>query len=260
MELFKNLFTYRELLKTNVKKEIRGKYKGSALGVLWSFINPLLTVLVYAIVFPYIMRVQQDHYLIFLIAAIIPWTFFTTVIQQGILSIRVNAGIIKKVYFPREILPISVAISGLINFLISCLIVLVFVIFDGIGLSWHLLYLPVIAIIQTFFSLGLVLMLSAINIYVKDIEYIVNFIIQMVFYGTPVLYPLSLFANAPRFLVKLVELNPMTQLILAYRDIFMYHNIPSLWGMLYVSIISLIVIVLGFIIFRKLERGFAEEL
>src|SRR5574344_2114354 len=116
MDVFGRLYNYRELLKTNVKKDIRGKYKGSFLCVLWSFINPLLMVLVYAIVFPYIMRVQQENYLIFLIVAIIPWTFFTTVISQGTISILSNAGVIQKVYFPREIVPISVATSALVNF------------------------------------------------------------------------------------------------------------------------------------------------
>ena len=133
MKVFKDLYQYRELLKTNVKKEIRGKYKGSFLGVLWSFVNPLLMVLVYAIVFPYIMRVQQDNYLIFLIVAIIPWNFFTTVIAQGSITVRTNGNIIKKVYFPREILPISVVVSGLVNFLISCLIIFIFLIGSGIG-------------------------------------------------------------------------------------------------------------------------------
>ena len=123
MELFTNLYNYRELLKSNVKKEIRGKYKGSFLGVLWSFINPLLQVAVYAIVFPYIMKVKTENYLQYLISGIIPWTFFVTVINQGIITVRMNAGIIKKVYFPREILPISVASAGLVNFFISCLII-----------------------------------------------------------------------------------------------------------------------------------------
>lgn len=127
VSLFKELYNYRELLKTNVKKEIRGKYKGSLLGVLWSFINPLLQVAVYAIVFPYLMRGTSEHYLVYLITGIIPWTFFITSINQGMQTIRANAGIIKKVYFPREILPISVVYSGLINFLISCIIILIFV-------------------------------------------------------------------------------------------------------------------------------------
>ena len=116
MKLFKELYQYRELLKTNVKKDIRGKYKGSFLGVLWSFVNPLLQVLVYAIVFPYIMRVKTDNYLIFLICGIIPWTWFTTSINNGTNCIIHSENLIKKVYFPREILPISIVTSGMINF------------------------------------------------------------------------------------------------------------------------------------------------
>ena len=126
MQLINNLYNYRELLKSNVKKEIRGKYKGSILGILWSFVNPLLMVLVYAIVFPYIMRVKTDNNLVYLITAIIPWNYFTTAINQGMITVRMNAGIIKKVYFPREILPISVVTSGLVNFFISCIIILIF--------------------------------------------------------------------------------------------------------------------------------------
>ena len=153
MQLFQNLYHYRELLKSNVKKEIRGKYKGSFLGILWSFINPLLMVLVYAIIFPYIMRVKTPNFLQFLICGVIPWVFFTTVITQGIITIRTNADIIKKVYFPREILPISVAMSGLVNFLISCIIILLFCIFGGLGVSYHLLLLPFIVLfIRTNFS------------------------------------------------------------------------------------------------------------
>ena len=98
MGLIKDLKQYREFLKTNVKKDIRGKYKGSFLGVLWSFLNPLLSVVVYAIVFPYIMRIKVENYLIYLITGIIPWTFFTTSVNMGMNSILFNANIIKKVY------------------------------------------------------------------------------------------------------------------------------------------------------------------
>ncbi len=256
MQLFKNLYNYRELLKSNVKKEIRGKYKGSFLGVLWSFVNPLLQVAVYAIVFPYIMRIQTDNYLIYLIIGIIPWTFFTTVINQGMITVRMNAGIIKKVYFPREILPISVAVSGLINFLISCIIIILFCIFGGVGITWHLVFLPLIAILQFILTLGIVFALSAINIYIKDTEYIVTFLINMLFYATPILYEASLFPEKIRFIL---HLNPMTQVIVAYRDIFLYHQVPSLMGIVYLVIISIVLFFIGLLIFRKLEKGFAEE-
>ena len=257
MQLMKNLYSYRELLKSNVKKEIRGKYKGSFLGILWSFLNPLLQVAVYAIVFPYIMRVETPNYLQYLIVGIIPWTFFITVINQGMIAVRINAGIIKKVYFPREILPISVAISGLVNFFISCIIVLIFCVFGGLGISWHLILLPLIALIQFIFTLGLVLALSAINIYIKDTEYIVQFIINMLFYATPILYPATLFPEKIRWVLYL---NPLTGIIDAYRDIFMYHQMPGLMSILYLVVVAVIIFFVGLAIFRKLEKGFAEEL
>lgn len=257
MQLLRNLYSYRELLKSNVKKEIRGKYKGSFLGILWSFLNPLLQVAVYAIVFPYIMRIETPNYLQYLIVGIIPWTFFITVINQGMIAVRMNAGIIKKVYFPREILPISVAISGLVNFFISCIIILIFCIFGGLGISWHLILLPVIALIQFVFTLGLVLALSAINIFIKDTEYIVQFIINMLFYATPILYPASLFPEKIRWVLYL---NPLTGIIDAYRGIFMYHQMPNVASFIYLVVIAVIVFLLGLAIFRKLEKGFAEEL
>lgn len=256
MNLIKNLYDYRELLKSNVKKEIRGKYKGSFLGVLWSFVNPLLTVLVYAIVFPYIMRVKTENYLIFLIIGVIPWTFFTTVITQGIVTVRVNEGIIKKVYFPREILPISVAVSGLVNFFISCIIILLFCIFGGVGITWHLILLPVIALLQFMLVLGITFAFSAINVYIKDIEYIVQFFINMLFYATPILYTTDLFPMKYRWLLYL---NPMTTIIESYRNIFMYHKLPDIASLGYVVLISTIIFIIGLLIFKKLEKGFAEQ-
>ena len=256
MELFTNLYNYRELLKSNVKKEIRGKYKGSFLGVLWSFINPLLQVLVYAIVFPYIMKVKTPNYLQYLIVGIIPWTFFTTVLNQGMITVRMNAGIIKKVYFPREILPISVALSGLVNFFISCVIILLFCIIGKVGISWHLLLLPLAAIVQFILSLGLILALSAINIYIKDTEYIVQFIINMLFYATPILYPATLFPESIRWILYL---NPMAGIIDFYRNIFIYHQLSDVVTIFYVLGISLLIFIVGLLIFRKLEKGFAEE-
>ena len=139
-ELISNLYNYRLLLKSNVKKDIRGKYKASFLGILWSFINPLLTAMIYAIVFPFILKNTEPHYVTFIIIGILPWTYFTTTIMQGTTSILSNAGIIKKVYFPREILPISINTSGLINFLISCIIICIFLICSGIGFSKYIIF------------------------------------------------------------------------------------------------------------------------
>ena len=173
MQVFKNIYDYRELLKTNIKKDIRGKYKGSFLGVLWSFLNPLLQVVVYYIVFPYLMRgATIPNYIVYLVTGIIPWTFFATVVTTGTTCIKTNQGIIKKVYFPREILVISQVLSGLINFFISCIIVVLFCLAFGVGISIHILIIPVIAIIQSILCMGIVFVLSSVDVYIQDLEYL----------------------------------------------------------------------------------------
>ena len=256
MKLVKDLFNYFEFLKSNVKKDIRGKYKGSFLGVLWSFINPLLSVLVYAIVFPYIMRIKVENYLIYLITGIIPWTFFTSAINTGIISILSNADIIKKVYFPRIILPISSVTSALVNFFISCIIILAFCIFGGVGISASLLWLPLVALIQYVMLLGFTFILSAIEMYMRDIEHIVNFVLAMAFYATPILYTPDIF---PDNLSWILKINPMAYLVNAYRDIFLYHQNPSLYGLIVVGVFSVAIFIIGYIVFERLQKGFAEE-
>jgi len=151
MKLFKDLYNYRELLKSNIKKDIRGKYKGSFLGILWSFVSPLLMTFVYALVFPFLMRGSgYDSYTTFIIIGILPWTWFTTSIAKGTYCIIGNGGILKKVYFPREILPISVVSSGLVNYLIQCIIIIIFIFIYHRPITVNLLFLPLIILIQYF--------------------------------------------------------------------------------------------------------------
>ena len=258
MRLFKDLYAYRELLKSNVKKEIRGKYKGSFLGILWSFVNPLLMTLVYALVFPYLLRGSgYEHYTTFLIIGILPWNWFTTCISQGTFTVLGNGGIIKKVYFPREILPISVVTSGIVNYLISCLVMFIFLICSGIGFSKYIVFFPIVMIAQYLLTVGIIFITSAINVYVRDLEYIINFFIQMLFYGTPILYSADMFAGTKiEFLVKM---NPMATIINSYKDIFYWQNMPHIKSLLIVLVASVVFCYIGLLIFRKLSKGFAEE-
>lgn len=254
--MIKELYQYREFLKTNVKKDIRGKYKGSFLGVLWSFINPLLMTLVYAIVFPFILKNSQDNYVTFIVIAILPWNWFTTVISQGTFCMIANSDIIKKVYFPREILPISTATSGLVNYIISIPIIFIFLLVSGIGLNWNILWLPLIAITQYILTIGIIMITSAINVYIRDAEYIINFFITMLFYATPVLYSTTLFPEKYRWILYL---NPMTIIINSYRDIFYYKQMPNMKFLLSVLLFSIVLTGIGIIIFKKMKKGFAEE-
>ncbi len=266
MSLFKELFVYREFLKTSILKEFRGKYKKSFLGVLWSFINPLLQLLVYALVFPFIMRVQVENYTLFLVVALIPWTFFNTTVSQCAGTIISSSGIIKKVYFPRIILPISNVTANLINFFISCIIVVAALFIGGIGIGESIVALPLVILIEYILCLAISFFLSSVTVYIRDLEYFVNVLMMLWFYITPVLYEMTMIPETatifgltfnPR---GLFGLNPMAHVITAYRQILYYKEIPNMLNLLILLGISLLLLVLGYVVFNKCEKSFAEEL
>lgn len=257
MKIFKELYNYRELLKTSIQKEIRGKYKKSFLGIFWSFLNPLLQLAVYAFIFPMILKNEQDNYIMFLFVALIPWTFFTTAVNQGTDVVVQNGNIVKKVYFPRTILPISVVTSAAINFMISTIIVIILAIFTGLGISKYILFYPLVLLIQYLVTLGIVLMLSSITVYLRDLQHIIGVVIQVLFYATPIVYAPS---SIPQQFSFILTLNPMSHVINAYRDIFYYQQMPNLQSLLIVLLVGVVLCVLGYMIFTKLEKRFAEEL
>ena len=257
MNIIKNIYNYRELLKTNVKKEIRGRYKKSFLGVIWSFLNPLLQLAVYAIIFPIILKDTQDNYVIFLCSALIPWTFFTAVVTQSAACIINNGNIIKKVYFPREIVPISVVTSACVNFLISTLIIIGFVLAYGLGISKNIIYYPIVLLVQYIFSLGLSFIISSCTVYLRDLEHLIGIALQLLFYATPIVYSLD---TIPKDFQTIMKLNPMAYIINAYRDIFYNQVAPNIKELIILLIISIAFCILGYAIFKKLQKGFAEEL
>lgn len=257
MNIFKKIYNYRELLKNNVKKEIRGKYKKSVLGVLWTFLNPLLQLAVYAFIFPLILKNAQEYYIIFVCAGLIPWTFFTTAVAQSTWTVVGNANIVKKVYFPREILPISVVTSAMVNFLISSIIIVAFCLGYGLGISKYIIFYPVILIIQYILQLGIAFILSAATVYFRDLEHFVQIVLMLMFYATPIVYSSE---SIPEAFKAIIIFNPMAHIIEGYRDIFYNQVKPDFMALGIVFIVSLVLCVIGYFIFKKLQRGFAEEL
>ncbi len=255
MKTLKDLYYYRELLKSNIKKDLRGKYKKSILGFLWTLINPLLTVLIYAIIFPHIMKNHTDNYWLFLLCGMFAWNWFIACIHQGVVSITNNEYLLKKVKFPAIILPLSIVTSELINYLITCLIILSCLIIFNVGISWHLIFLPLIVLVQYLFTLGIVFLISALNKYAKDIENISIFVVNLLFYLTPILYTVNSF---PNWRLIIFKLNVFTYLINSYRDVFFYHQIPDLQALIIILIISLIFTIISYVIFNKLSKKFAE--
>ena len=257
MNVFQNLYNYRELLKTSIKKEVRSKYKNSFLGVLWSFLNPLLQIIVYAIIFSLILKNKQDHYAIFLCCGLIPWTFFSVAINKSAFTMIENGNIIKKVYFPREIIPISVVTAETINFLISTLIILGFVVFGKMGISKYILFYPIVLIAQYLIILSVSLIVSSICVYFRDLQHFIGIILQLLFYGAPIVYSVD---SIPREYHWILKYNPMTYIINAYRDIFYYQKSIELRPMIILISGGILACWIGYMIFNRLQKGFAEQL
>lgn len=257
MKIFKELYNYREFLKTSIKKEFRGKYKKSFLGVLWSFLNPLFQLLIYALVFPFILKSEVDNYIVFLIVALMPWNFFNMTILQSAASIVINGGIIKKVYFPREILPISTATSNLLNFLITGIIVFAALLISGVGIGPSIIVLPIIVLIQYILQLGLAFIFSSITVYVRDVEYLLNVFMMLMFYLCPIVYSANMI---PSKLLPLFKLNPMFHIIGYYRSILYYKEFPNMLNVFLLFVVCVGIMIVGYLIFRKCKKRFAEEL
>lgn len=257
MNVFKGLYKYRELLKTSVQKDVRGKYKKSVLGVLWSFLYPLLQIAVYAFVFGTILGASEENYAVFICCGLIPWTFFSSSINRCAFTMVENANILKKVYFPREILPISVVTAEAVNFVISTVVILGFVLFSGIGISRFWIFYPFVLLVLYIFLIAISLFVSSITVYFRDLQHFIGVFLQMLFYATPIAYSA---ARVPESFSWVVKLNPVAYVIEGFRSIFLYHEMPDIASLSIVGLIGIVLCVIGYLVFNKLQRGFAEEL
>lgn len=241
-----------------VRKDLRGRYKGSVLGFLWTFVNPLLQLIVYSIVFSIIVKMGIDNFSMFLFVALVPWIFFSSCITSGSTVILQQQDLVKKIFFPREVLPVAYVTSSFINMLFSFIVIFVAIIVTNHGMNpAALLFLPLIMLIEYILALGFSFVASAITVYFRDLEHILNNLSMAWMYLTPILYTQEM---VPEQYKPLFNLNPMTPIIIAYRDILFYKRIPSLNTLIGASITGVVSLILGFILFNKLKKGFAEEM
>ena len=168
-----------------------------------------------------------------------------------------TGNIVKKVFFPREILPISVITSEAVNFIISTIIILAFVIFGGLGISKYILFYPIVLIIQYILVLGIAFIVSSITVYLRDIQHFIGVLLQLLFYAAPVVYAPN---TIPDNFKWILNVNPMTYIINGYRDIFYNQTIPNIQGLFIVFVIAIAICIIGYVIFNKLQKGFAEQL
>lgn len=258
MQLIKELYSYREMISSLVKRDLKGRYKGSVLGFFWTFLNPLLQLGVYTLVFSVILKNDIDKYYLFLFVALIPWIFFSTSVAGGANSILSQQDLVKKIYFPREVLPVSFVISQFINMLLSFIVVFLVILLSKININLEaILYLPIIMIVEFILCLGMTFITSSITVYLRDMEYILGIITMAWQFLTPIMYSID---AVPEKIKPIFYANPMTSVVISYRDILYYSRIPKLETLMSASFLGLFLLFLGLFLFKHLKRRFVEEM
>lgn len=278
MSYLKEVLSKRELLANLTLREVRGQYKRTILGQLWSLVNPLASMLVYTIVFAFILRVQPapgdpsglDIFALWLLCGLLPWNFFASVVQTGMGSLLANAGLVQKVYFPRIVLPLSYVGSIGFNWLFEMAVLLVALAIFG-SFIWP--WLPLLIVVMAFlavFAAGLALMLSIANVYFRDTQYFVSILMQIWMYMTPIIYPISLVAEQSHrigglfgtdiTILDIYRLNPMERFVAVFRNLLYDNRFPDWGDLAFVVICSLLSFAIGVLVFRRNEKGLAEAL
>lgn len=252
----KELYRYRSLIWNLVGRELKARYRGSFLGFFWTFLNPLLLVSVYTLVFSVYLRFgMENDYIPHLISGLLPWLWFSSSLLEASGSIVAGGNLIKKILFPAEVLPLVVVLSNCVNFLFSLPILLLLVaLFKSIHLS--ILALPIVICIQVVFTAGLAFMLSALCVRYRDIQHLLGNLLTFWFFLTPIIYPLERIPEKFRFLVNV---NPVASLIIAYQDIFYRGQLPNFPQLLIVAIMAVIMYTMGAAVFDRYRGTFAEE-
>jgi lipopolysaccharide transport system permease protein len=263
----RELWRYRELIRNLVLRDLKVRYKNSILGVAWTWVNPLLMMVVYTAVFKVMAAGQSDlpNYPVFILCALLPWNFFAASVTQATDSIVEAAPLIRKVYFPREILPVCSVLGNLINFLIALPVFFLLALIMGSPITLWILTLPVTILVQLLFTLGLSLTTSTLNVFYRDTRHILNVLLLAWFFLTPVIYPLATIPEQYTLLgvtlnlrVWLQRVNPMASIITLYQDL-LYWGVPIGWDFLRTTLVSLVILAVGYLIFSHYSPRFGEE-
>ncbi|MGH8109419.1 MAG: ABC transporter permease [Arenimonas sp.] len=253
---WRELWAYRELLWVLTARDIKVRYKQTVLGAAWAILRPVLTMLIFSVVFGMMAKMPSDGlpYPVFVYAALLPWTFFAAAISTSGQSLVGSTHLVSKVYFPRLIIPLSSIGAGLVDFAISTVILLLMMLWYGVGWSTHLLAAPLLLMATIFIALGVGTLLSALTVAYRDFTHLTPFVVQIWMYVTPVIFPVSL---VPERWQWLLYLNPMTGLVEGFRAAFLDKPF-DLAGLGISFTIAIVVFVLGVAYFEKVERRFAD--
>lgn len=255
-QLVKPFLYYKYLLFQLTLREIKGRYKQSIIGYFWVILNPLMQLLVYSFVFSIIFRFPLNNipYPIFLFAGLLPWIYFQTSLGSATLSLIDNSNLIKKVNFPRETLPYSIIISKAIDFFFASILFLIFMFFSNMSAQPSMIFILPLFFIQVILMAGLSLLVSTFNLFYRDIQYLVNLLLMLWMYLTPIVYPLSL---VPDQYVGIYKLNPMVGIIEGYRSALFGLEFDK-GSIFFSAIISSLIFIFSFWIFKRSEKVFAD--
>ncbi|VVB97048.1 ABC-2 type transporter [uncultured archaeon] len=249
------IFEYKELIKNLVISDLKTKYTGSMLGFAWSMLNPLLMMLVLYFVFSNIFK-NQENFVVYLLTGIFAWRFFAIGTTSAMGSIVGKSSLVTKIYIPREILTLSVAVSSLVSSVLEFLVLIPLLIILGAGIPATVLMFPVIHLMYFLIVYGICLILASLYVYYRDLNQIWDVVLQVGFFLSPIIYPLSLVPAKYEFYYSL---NPITRLINMYRDILLNGTIPAISDFVIVLLSGLMLFSIGTVLFKKLSRRFAEE-
>lgn len=257
LKRLRELWKFRELVYTFVARDLKVRYRGSVLGLLWSFLDPLLNMAILWLVFGVIFARGGRDFPIFLLIGILPWSFFASSVNQGSRVICDSSGLIKKIHLPREVFPLSVVLANLTHFLLAL------VVFGGVLLFFPvnpsligLLFFPVILFLSIVFNYGAALFSSAISVYFRDFPFILDSLLRIWYFATPIFYSVTMI---PEKLRGVYLLNPLASAVTAYRQILLEGKLPDEGLLISLFLVSLTAVVVGWFVFERLQRGFAEE-
>lgn len=253
----KELLAYKELLINLTLRQIKVKYKQTVLGIFWSLLKPLSLMIVYTIIFSKLIKIPSDGipYPIFVYSALLPWTFFSSSLSMAIPSLESNKSLITKIYFPREIFPISSMLAAFLDFCIASIVFIILMVVFRVSLSFNVFFLLPILLIQIIFALGLSLFFSAINVYYRDIKYALPLFIQLLMYACPIIYPISII---PEWIKPFYMLNPMASVIDGYRRVLIQAEPPNFIYLGIAFIVSASILYFSYKYFKKVENTFAD--
>jgi homopolymeric O-antigen transport system permease protein len=254
----RELIRHRELLWLITQREIKVRYKQSLLGALWAVLQPFSLMLVFTVFFSWFARMKSDGipYPLFSYAGLLPWMFFSTSLSFAIPSLIANSHIITKIYFPREIVPLASVLAAFLDFVIASGIFVLMIIYYRVSFTWNLLYIIPLAAIQTAFTAGACLLLSAFTVLYRDVRHMLPLLIQIWMFVTPILYPVSVVPE--RWRTWYLALNPMAVIIDGYRRAAVQGLPPELRYLALSAVVSGLLLWLGYKYFKRLEREFAD--